>query len=563
MPATSQGSDDVPTVAEPAPSSRAGGREASDGGLREASTSATGSRVTSVITPRETLHLQEIGRTRAFGIVSVVFAAVVLAALPLVGGDAVAKGVFAGALAVIAVGNGWLAWSLRGDAAYSIAFTTVVALLTVFGGFTGIWFFGVFSPAPMVLPFGIAFFSVGQSARAVLGVYVACALVQLGLMLLVTFGGVHDPGLVRADALGGVERLVVVAMVQATLLATYVVQRRTRAATLYAIEQHDAVVRSLAQRDALLLEARQELAQALQGGGLGRWTDQTVGSFRLGRVLGRGAMGEVYEGFHVTSEAPAAVKLLHPHVLAQADLVTRFVREARVVAALDVPNVVRVLEVAAPDAPVPFLAMERLVGTDLAEHLREHRRLNARSVVAMLRQVGAGLEAAHRAGVVHRDLKPRNLFLTSASSVWKILDFGVARVSGEETLTLDQIVGTPNYMAPEQANGRMVTPRADLFALGVIAYRTLTGRPAFEGQTTAEILYKVVHEMPPRPSALAPLRPDLDAALAIAMAKDPDDRFASASELAAAVEAASRGRLDEAVRARAARLLSRLPWSEA
>ncbi len=214
---------------------------------------------------------------------------------------------------------------------------------------------------------------------------------------------------------------------------------------------------------------------------------------------------------------------------------------------------------------MPYLAMERLVGRDLSDYLREHRRMGIRSVLAMVRQVGLGLEAAHSAGIVHRDLKPRNLFLSrdGGRETWKILDFGVARADGEETLTLHQVVGTPNYMAPEQANGDDVTRKADLFALGVIAYRSLTGQPAFEGETTAEILYKVVHAMPLRPSAAAPLPEELDLALAVAMAKDPADRFESPWELAMALEQASQGRLEATVRARAERLVTELPWAGA
>jgi serine/threonine-protein kinase len=274
-------------------------------------------------------------------------------------------------------------------------------------------------------------------------------------------------------------------------------------------------------------------------------------------------MGEVYEAVHVTTGEPAAVKLLHPHVLAQSELVERFVREARIVSRLTAPNVVRVLEVSGPESRVPYLAMERLTGTDLADYLREHKRMSGRAVVAMLRQVGAGLEAAHAAGVVHRDLKPRNLFLTRPGGDWKILDFGVARVAGEETLTIDQIVGTPNYMAPEQASGRPVTPRTDLFALGVIVYRVMTGRPAFEGESTAEIIYKVVHAMPPRPTAVASIPEGFDSVLAIALAKDPGDRFETAQRLADAADAAVRGELDAALLERAGRLLGRLPWADA
>jgi serine/threonine-protein kinase len=251
-------------------------------------------------------------------------------------------------------------------------------------------------------------------------------------------------------------------------------------------------------------------------------------------------------------------------VLAQPELVQRFVREAKIVGTLTVPNVVRVLEVSPPDAPLPYLAMERLVGHDLSQHLREHKRMSVRHVLTMLREIGAGLDAARAAGVVHRDLKPRNLFLArrGTQETWKILDFGVARLAGEDTLTIDQIVGTPNYMAPEQANGAAVTHRTDLFALGVIAYRTLTGQPAFEGETTAEILYKVVHAMPPAPSQLAPLAPEVDWVLAVALAKEASDRFDSAAELAHALEDAARGHVEDALRSRAEYLLAKLPWAE-
>jgi serine/threonine-protein kinase len=563
-PATSPGVDEQATLAEPAATSRK--LERSSGRLSDLpSGESTGSRITSVITPRETLHLQEINRTRIFTVMVVALSAFVLATLTVVGGDPVSKRVFALALAGIGASCGWLRWELRRDEGYTVERATAVAYISIVCAFTGIWFFGVFSPAPMILPFGIAFFSIGQSARAVFAVYVTCALLQLALTVAVAVGVLPDAGMIRTVGLNHLEQGVFIVLMQAVLLVTYVLQRKTREATLSAIEEHDRVVRSLAHRDALLAEARQDLAQAMQAGGIGRWTEEVLGSFRLGRVLGRGAMGEVYDAVHVTTGDPAAVKLLHPHVLAQAELVQRFVREARIVAALTTPNIVRVLEVSPPEARVPYLAMERLVGQDLTDYLREHKRMGLRAVLTMIRQVGVGLDAARAAGVVHRDLKPRNLFFAEQGTqqVWKILDFGVARLAGEETLTVDQIVGTPNYMAPEQANGEPVTHRSDLFALGIIAYRTLTGRPAFEGENTAEILYKVVHTMPPRPTRVAPVPAELDLVLAIALAKSPDDRFDSASELANALEGAARGRLDANVRARAQRILAKLPWADA
>jgi serine/threonine-protein kinase len=395
--------------------------------------------------------------------------------------------------------------------------------------------------------------------------YASCAGLYALLAGLVAGGVLADRALVRGDTLSRPQQFAAIALVEGVFLATFLLQRRTRAATMAALHEHDRAIRSLAHRDALLREARLDLAQAMQVGGVGRWTDEVVSGFRLGAVIGRGAMGEVYEAVRVNGGETAAIKLLHPHVLAQAEFVRRFVREARVVASLDVANVVRVLEVSPPDAAVPYLAMERLVGRDLSEYLREHKRMGIRSVLSMLRQVGLGLDAARVAGVVHRDLKPRNLFYAreGTSEIWKILDFGVARVTGEDTITQNEVIGTPGYMAPEQANGAAVTHRTDLYALGVIAYRTLTGHPAFEGETTAETLYKVVHTMPLRPTIAAPLAAEIDLVLAIAIAKDPGDRFASAAEFVEAIDDAARGKLEPALRGRAERLLAKLPWTGA
>jgi hypothetical protein len=563
----SRSADDAPTTAA-SPAAVAGrstaparpSRRPSDLPSSEAS---VGSRSASSVSAKETLEGEEIARTRIFVVVAGVFACVVGATLPLLGGDASAKATLAGMLCVMVVSCGWFLWALRRDAGYTLARAIAFSHLCILTAYAGIWYFGVYSPAAAIIPFGLAFFGLGQNRPAALGAYGTCAGLHALLSGLVLTGRAADPGLVRGDALSPAQRVATLTLVQGIFLATYLLQRRTRRATLAAFEEHDRVVRSLAQRDSLLREARLELAQAIQAGGVGRWTDEVVGGYRLGRVLGRGAMGEVYEGVREDDDQPAAVKLLHSHVLVQPDFVQRFVRESRIVASLDVPNVVRVLEVSPADAQVPYLAMERLVGRDLSEYLREHRRMGIRGALAMVRQVGLGLDAARAAGIVHRDLKPRNLFLARSGSreIWKILDFGVARADGEETLTLHQVVGTPNYMAPEQANGDAVTHKTDLFALGVIAYRSLTGQPAFEGETTAEILYKVVHAMPLRPSAAAPLPVELDLALAIAMAKAPDDRFESPWELAMALEQASQGQLSPAFRTRAEALLARLPWA--
>jgi serine/threonine-protein kinase len=209
--------------------------------------------------------------------------------------------------------------------------------------------------------------------------------------------------------------------------------------------------------------------------------------------------------------------------------------------------------------------MELLRGHDLAWHLRKRGQLSLEEVVSLVDQVGAGLEAARVGGVVHRDLKPQNLFLaqqTNAAPIWKILDFGVSRLTDSGgTLTKDVIVGTPGYMSPEQAGGGATTHRSDIFSFGAVVYRALTGEPPFAGQDTPQTLYQVVYRNPQRPSALvAALPPDVDLVLALAMAKDPADRFQSAMEMANAMRLAAKSALDSQRRLHARTLLAALPW---
>jgi len=305
----------------------------------------------------------------------------------------------------------------------------------------------------------------------------------------------------------------------------------------------------------------------LRVGGPGRYTEQTVGAWQLGVLLGRGAIGEVYEAVHTRTHEPAAVKMLRREMLADATQIARFLREARAGGALESPFVVRVLDASPEDAAPPFLAMERLRGATLAEILRRDARLEGRAVVALLRDAGSGVDAAAAERIVHRDLKPHNVFRAEypdRAPMWKILDFGVSKVlDSEGTLTGEGIVGTPQYMAPEQAQGKRATSRADIYALAAVAYRCLTGRHPFNGPDTPSLLYAVVHRMPVRPGALAELHADVDAAFAIALAKDPDDRFATGGDLAAALEQALAGELPGALRTRGAQLAKKYPWEVA
>jgi serine/threonine-protein kinase len=207
--------------------------------------------------------------------------------------------------------------------------------------------------------------------------------------------------------------------------------------------------------------------------------------------------------------------------------------------------------------------MELLTGEDLAEMLRARPRLSLRDVVRLVREAGAGLDAARAAGIVHRDVNPHNLFAAESgeTTVWKLLDFGVARhFEPGAGVTRAEVAGTPQYMAPELALGRDVGHRADLFSLAAVAYRALTGQAPFVGAGVPDTLMHVVHQMPARPSELCRVPVGLDGVLAVALAKDPELRFDSGAELAAAFERAARGEEDAELRARADHILQGLPW---
>ena len=180
-------------------------------------------------------------------------------------------------------------------------------------------------------------------------------------------------------------------------------------------------------------------------------------------------------------------------------------------------------------------------------------------------QLLKGVAHCHKHGVMHRDLKPQNLFLhepAGAPRAWKLLDFGVSKLSDSSgTLTQNLIIGTPGYMSPEQARGQPTDPTSDLFSLGAVLYRALTGQAPFRGTDTPQILFDLCYRGPRRPTELAPRLPiDIDLFLAVALGKRPIDRFATVADLATAFRAATTDRLDSALRRRAELLLSDLPW---
>ena len=410
--------------------------------------------------------------------------------------------------------------------------------------------------------YGLYFFSLGANARITTAMYVLIAIVHGAFGVFVITGVVDDRGLIAITRLRTIDQVAIIIVIEFLYFITFFTARISQRVTLDAVSKLEQAVRGVAQREALLAEARAELDRALKIGGPGRFTEQVVGSYRLGVLIGRGGMGEVYEAHSVTDQREAAVKLLHPGTLGEPTHVTRFLREAETASRLDCPNVVRVLEVGTTTGEVPFLAMERLRGHDLAHQLRRQRKLQLPQAVVLAVEISVGLEAARLAGIVHRDLKPHNVFHAEhdGARVWKILDFGVSKSGGTGTLTRGHVVGTPAYMAPEQARGEDVDHRADVYSLAALIYRAVTGHPAFSGKDVPSTLYDVVYRVPTQPSILAPVSADIDRVLAFGLAKNPADRCATAAELAQWFALAVSEGLEQSKRQRADDLTHRHPW---
>ena len=518
---------------------------------------------TAVPSPETVLHGAEIEQSRRMAITGVVFNLFALVTSPLYGGNAAAKHVALVSFALSALDNAWLWWAASDPRRYTerkvVTYFVVASVLNA--GI--IYFIGVFGPILAMFVLNVYTACLGYDRRVAFVTLVGSVAPFVGLAVPITAGWLVDRGIVSATPyVGTVGRAIMIVAFTAFLGLVYSQARRTRDVIVRSLAERDAAVRSASHREALFLEARRDLENALHAGGLGRFTDQTLGSYKLGSIIARGGMGEVYEAVHVKDGSRAAVKMLLPEVLARADFVRRFLREVRIAASLASPHVVKVLEVGDESAPLPYLAMERLEGEDLAHILRKKERLAPAEVVDLARQVGRGLRVANEAGIVHRDLKPQNLFFTQ-SGTWKILDFGISKLGDQaSTLTEGAAVGTPQYMAPEQARSGDVGHAADLYGLGAVAYRALTGCQPFKGADVAQVLVAVLTTMPVRPTALAELPRDVDAVLAIALAKDPADRFESGEALADALDAAVTGRIDGKLRRRAAKLLESLAWSE-
>ncbi len=268
----------------------------------------------------------------------------------------------------------------------------------------------------------------------------------------------------------------------------------------------------------------------------------------LGRELGRGAMGVVWLAHNRTLDSRVAVKVLSARGLGSDEARARFAREARAVARIDSPHVVRVFDYGTTDDGDPFFVMELLRGRDLKSHLEEHGPLEPDDAVTVVRQLCAALGRAHELSVVHRDIKPANVFLSEGSEdlFVKVVDFGIARLvtdGGLDLTATTALLGTPYYMSPEQfVDPRGIDARADLWSVAVVAYACLTGCLPFQGDTVGALSLTVHRgEFTPATEHRSSLPPAVDAWFRRALDPEPSKRFQTARELADAFTAALRG----------------------
>jgi serine/threonine-protein kinase len=277
-------------------------------------------------------------------------------------------------------------------------------------------------------------------------------------------------------------------------------------------------------------------------------TPQKIGKYDIIGELGKGAMGTVYRGRDPVIHREVALKVLRKSALDPEDapgLLERFKREAQAAGKLNHPNIVAIYEYG-DDDDYAFIAMECVPGKSLREHLQAGYRPELRNFPEILVQLLDGLEYSHSRGVVHRDIKPANV-LISEMGVAKISDFGIARLEQSHLTMMGEVLGTPFYMPPEQFNGEAVDERSDIYSAGVIVFEVLTGRRPFEG-TTASLVRKVLGETPPTPSSLEPrLSSALDRVILQALAKKPQNRFASARSFLHALQSAFDNRPVEAL----------------
>ena len=281
--------------------------------------------------------------------------------------------------------------------------------------------------------------------------------------------------------------------------------------------------------------------------------------YHLRQSIGTGGMSEVYEAEDTVLGRTVAVKMLRPDMARDVNFRERFRREAQNSGKLNHPNIVAVFDTGEKDVDgmmVPYIVMEYVQGRTLRDIVREDGPLPVGEAARVLKPVADALQSSHEAGIIHRDIKPANIMLTNTGQV-KVMDFGIARALDDSTSAMTQtsaVIGTAQYLSPEQARGKPADARSDVYALGCVMYETVTGRTPFEGETPFAVAYQHVQEEPTPPSDFITAdlterqRLGVDAVVLTAMAKHPADRYQSAWEMGDDLERLSQGQLPEAAR---------------
>ncbi len=279
---------------------------------------------------------------------------------------------------------------------------------------------------------------------------------------------------------------------------------------------------------------------------------EVAGRYRIERRLGAGGMSTVFQASDTVLERPVAIKLLAEHLAEDEAFVARFRREALAAARLMHPNVVQVFDSGRDEVTDRhYIVMEYVDGPSCADLLREHKPLEIDETVAIVRDACQALDYAHRAGVVHRDVKPGNLLLARESGATKLADFGIAKAAEQTRITqVGSVLGTAAYLSPEQAAGEEAGPASDIYSLGVCAYQFVTGRLPHEYSSLTELALKQQEKSVEPASTYRPeVPPELDAAIRVALSRAPEARYGSALEMARALEAGLHGQATEATRA--------------
>jgi eukaryotic-like serine/threonine-protein kinase len=290
------------------------------------------------------------------------------------------------------------------------------------------------------------------------------------------------------------------------------------------------------------------------------------GRYRIDRRLGAGGMSTVFQATDTVLERPVAIKLLAEHLAQDDAFVARFRREALAAARLQHPNVVQVFDSGEdPGSGRHFIVMEYVDGPSCADLLRDYKALDVEQTVGIVRDACHGLDYAHRAGVVHRDVKPGNLLVSGETGMTKLADFGIAKAAEQTRITqVGSVLGTAAYLSPEQARGEEAGPASDIYSLGVCTYQFLAGRLPHEYASLTELALKQQEESVEPISAHRPeVPPELDEAVRLALERDPAARYGSALDMARALEAGFHGEQTDTTRKLAATSLENTAATQA